>query len=110
MPASSGIPSEEDYVAAYCRRTGRNSIENWPFYVVLSLFRLGAIAQGVYKRGIDGNASSPAAIERGKKARELAEVGWRIVERSEEHTSELQSLMRISYAVFCLKKKKKKYT
>src|SRR3546814_1282292 len=31
-------------------------------------------------------------------------------ERSEEHTSELQSLMRISYAVFCLKKKKKKLT
>src|SRR3546814_4666253 len=30
--------------------------------------------------------------------------------RSEEHTSELQSLMRISYAVFCLKKKKKNYT
>src|SRR3546814_2969932 len=30
--------------------------------------------------------------------------------RSEEHTSELQSLMRISYAVFCLKKKKKKRT
>src|SRR3546814_4440003 len=32
------------------------------------------------------------------------------VKRSEEHTSELQSLMRISYAVFCLKKKKKTYT
>src|SRR3546814_5545090 len=31
-------------------------------------------------------------------------------ERSEEHTSELQSLMRISYAVFCLKKKKNKYS
>src|SRR3546814_8732577 len=31
-------------------------------------------------------------------------------ERSEEHTSELQSLMRISYAVFCLKKKKKQIT
>src|SRR3546814_7409160 len=31
-----------------------------------------------------------------------------LAERSEEHTSELQSLMRISYAVFCLKKKKKK--
>src|SRR3546814_4539329 len=30
--------------------------------------------------------------------------------RSEEHTSELQSLMRISYAVFCLKKKKKRYS
>src|SRR3546814_4005393 len=39
---------------------------------------------------------------------------WRAIDRctqirrSEEHTSELQSLMRISYAVFCLKKKKKK--
>src|SRR3546814_2715503 len=34
-------------------------------------------------------------------------AGWarRLVRRSEEHTSELQSLMRISYAVFCLKKK-----
>src|SRR3546814_7999973 len=34
---------------------------------------------------------------------------WRGRVRSEEHTSELQSLMRISYAVFCLKKKKKKH-
>src|SRR3546814_7372818 len=33
----------------------------------------------------------------------------RVVSRSEEHTSELQSLMRISYAVFCLKKKKNNY-
>src|SRR3546814_1582684 len=33
-------------------------------------------------------------------------VIFRLVDRSEEHTSELQSLMRISYAVFCLKKKK----
>src|SRR3546814_5272596 len=33
------------------------------------------------------------------------EIGGRIAVRSEEHTSELQSLMRLSYAVFCLKKK-----
>src|SRR3546814_2988537 len=40
--------------------------------------------------------------------RVLANAGVeRLLERSEEHTSELQSLMRISYAVFCLKKKKK---
>src|SRR3546814_10566894 len=37
-----------------------------------------------------------------------AELIPNLVERSEEHTSELQSLLRISYAVFCLKKKKKK--
>src|SRR3546814_8219901 len=36
----------------------------------------------------------------------LLEQGDELLERSEEHTSELQSLMRISYAVFCLKKKK----
>src|SRR3546814_5949555 len=44
-------------------------------------------------------------------AGELAQgglAGRLIIERSEEHTSELQSLMRISYAVFCLKKKNKK--
>src|SRR3546814_10856782 len=38
---------------------------------------------------------------------ELAPAGDRLELRSEEHTSELQSLMRISYAVFCLKKNKK---
>src|SRR3546814_4379221 len=36
----------------------------------------------------------------------LAAAAWAWGGRSEEHTSELQSLMRISYAVFCLKKKK----
>src|SRR3546814_1037039 len=36
-------------------------------------------------------------------------AGRAIWDRSEEHTSELQSLMRISYAVFCLKKKKNQY-
>src|SRR3546814_3943700 len=41
-------------------------------------------------------------------ARDLATLAKRTILRSEEHTSELQSLMRISYAVFCLKKKKKK--
>src|SRR3546814_1814701 len=40
--------------------------------------------------------------------RSLAAPGSAIAARSEEHTSELQSLMRISYAVFCLKKKKQK--
>src|SRR3546814_9223708 len=37
-----------------------------------------------------------------------APLGWHAQPRSEEHTSELQSLMRISYAVFCLNKKKNK--
>src|SRR3546814_1549992 len=48
----------------------------------------------------DGGALVAATLER---ARAYADAG---AGRSEEHTSELQSLMRISYAVFCLKKKK----
>src|SRR3546814_3018917 len=44
---------------------------------------------------------------RGRKQR-VEHRGFRRAQRSEEHTSELQSLMRISYAVFCLKKKKTK--
>src|SRR3546814_6202227 len=42
-----------------------------------------------------------------RQVRDLGKPVWRLCSRSEEHTSELQSLMRISYAVFCLKKKKK---
>ena len=54
-----GIPTEEEYVASYCERRNIEAIENWPFYVAFSFFRLGAILQGVYKRSLDGNASNP---------------------------------------------------
>src|SRR3546814_5963330 len=54
---------------------------------------------------VHGRVSSAMEVE------DLIQVGMvALVERSEEHTSELQSLMRISYAVFCLKKKKKQPT
>src|SRR3546814_875303 len=43
-----------------------------------------------------------------RSARDVPYDYWPLDRRSEEHTSELQSLMRISYAVFCLKKKKKR--
>src|SRR3546814_2160976 len=46
------------------------------------------------------------AVVAEKLAHGAAGIGREELERSEEHTSELQSLMRISYAVFCLKKKK----
>ncbi|MEM9279192.1 MAG: phosphotransferase family protein [Pseudomonadota bacterium] len=54
-----GIPTEKEYVSAYCKRRGIEEIENWFFYVAFSFFRLGAILQGVYKRSVDGNASNP---------------------------------------------------
>lgn len=58
--ATIGLPSEEDYVAAYCRRRNLPGIDNWTFLLAFSFFRLAAICQGVYKRALDGNASNPA--------------------------------------------------
>src|SRR3546814_1555547 len=58
-------------------------------------YRFGGMAMGG-----DVNAMPAAFLD------DRADLGIRVLARSEEHTSELQSLMRISYAVFCLKKKK----
>jgi aminoglycoside phosphotransferase (APT) family kinase protein len=74
-----GLPSEQDYVAAYARRTGRREIAAFDFYLAFSLFRLAAIVQGVYKRGLDGNASSETATKYGNRARALAELAWSMV-------------------------------
>lgn len=57
------IPSEADYIAAYCRRTGRDGIDGLNFYVAFSLFRLAAIIHGIKGRLIRGTASSPQAAQ-----------------------------------------------
>ena len=74
-----GIPTEQEYLAAYARRTERQEIPNWNFFVAFSLFRLAAIVQGVYKRGLDGNASSETAKQYGNRARVLADLAWSLV-------------------------------
>src|SRR3546814_2882854 len=66
--------------------------------------RVAAVADG--DEDVAQEAVAAGALD-GRAGEDAAEA--RVV-RSEEHTSELQSLMRISYAVFCLKKKKKKST
>jgi aminoglycoside phosphotransferase (APT) family kinase protein len=75
-----GIPSEEEYLAAYCRRTGRPGIPDWSFYIGFALFRLAAISQGIMGRVIAGTANDPNARLRGERARPLADAGWRVVE------------------------------
>jgi len=79
--AALGMPTESEYLAAYCRRTGRAGIVDWEFYVAFSMFRLSAIAQGIMGRVIAGTASDPRARDRGARARPLADAGWREVER-----------------------------
>jgi aminoglycoside phosphotransferase (APT) family kinase protein len=81
--ASLGIPTESEYVAAYCRRTGRDGIaaHDWEYYMAYNMFRLTAILQGVMARALQGNASSAEALQTGRAARPLAEIAWGQVER-----------------------------
>src|SRR3546814_6107968 len=65
----------------------------------------GDDATGLLQIGAVKAGDDPARALR-RLAAHQGEVSGHLGERSEEHTSELQSLMRISYAVFCLKKKK----
>jgi len=69
-----GIPTEDEYVATYCERTGIDGIDNFGFYVAFSFFRLAAIIQGVAKRAADGNASNKKAAQLGQYVEPMAEL------------------------------------
>ncbi|HVF84226.1 MAG TPA: phosphotransferase family protein [Sphingomicrobium sp.] len=71
-----GIPSEEEYVAAYCRRTGRTGIASFDYLIVFNLFRLAAIIHGIKGRLARGNASSAQAEETVKALQPLAALAW----------------------------------
>ena len=73
---NSGIPSEEEYIDLYCKHSGRSSIDNWNFYLAFSFFRFASIIQGVYKRGLDGNASSDDAKALGVFAAHVGDIAW----------------------------------
>lgn len=71
--AASGIPTEADYVAAYCKRTGRGEIADWPFYLAFGVFRLASISQGVYARQLSGQlATTREAINGAPRLAEMA--------------------------------------
>src|SRR3546814_1451670 len=86
--------------------TRRPGIDPFPAYDLLELFAFARPAGFCVPtpRGLDAAAGLDAPDDRADEALALRRVAQRLL-RSEEHTSELQSLMRISYAVFCLKKK-----
>ena len=79
--AALGIPTEQAYIDAYCRRTGRAGVDHWDFYLAYNMFRLAAILQGIMKRVIDGTASNQAGAQEGARVRPLAELGWQIAQR-----------------------------
>lgn len=76
----SGIPDEDSFVARYCELVGRDGVPDLSYYKAFSVFRLAAIAQGVYKRSLDGNASSTEAAMFGAAVPHLAGIGCGLAE------------------------------
>src|SRR3546814_13140150 len=70
---------------------------------IMKLFR--SLSRHLDSGALDELTLTTNGSQLSRFAQELAGLGVKRVNRSEEHTSELQSLMRISYAVFCLKTK-----
>lgn len=78
-----GIPSEEEYVALYCDRTGReHGIANRDFYSAYNFFRIAAILQGIAGRVRDGTAASVHAERAANAVAPLAELGWQLAKRA----------------------------
>ena len=80
--AALGLPTEQEHVTRYCQLTGRDGIDaaHWDFYIAYNLFRIAAILQGIMKRVVEGTAASAQALDAGRRAKPLAEVGWKYVE------------------------------
>lgn len=72
---SNFLPTEQDLVDAYCRYTGRTSIQNWDYYIAFNFFRLAAITFGIMGRVRDGTAASKEAKAMSELAVPLSEYG-----------------------------------
>jgi aminoglycoside phosphotransferase (APT) family kinase protein len=79
--AALNIPSEAAYVAAYCRRTGRDEIENLDFYIAFNMFRFAAIIHGIKGRSIRGTAASANARDMIAVLPVFAESAWKLAHR-----------------------------
>jgi aminoglycoside phosphotransferase (APT) family kinase protein len=77
---AAGIPNEQEYVAAYCRRTGRDSIPDFNVYLAFSMFRLASIGQGVFKRNLIGIGNAPASADN-SNTKHLAAKACEILDR-----------------------------
>ncbi|HEX8215514.1 MAG TPA: phosphotransferase [Allosphingosinicella sp.] len=76
------IPSEAEYVAAYCRRTGRDGIPDLDFYVAFNMFRLAAILHGIKGRLARGSAASAHAGKMVEGLEPLSQLAWEQARRA----------------------------
>ncbi|QNP50516.1 phosphotransferase [Diaphorobacter aerolatus] len=79
--AALGIPSEAQYVQWYGEATGRDAAGHWDFYIAYNLFRMAAILHGIAQRAAEGTAAAEDAVETGRKAGPLADLGWEAAQR-----------------------------
>lgn len=77
--AALNIPTESQYVQAYCARTGRSGIEDLNFYIAFCMFRLAGIMHGIRGRVARGTAVSARARDYANQVESLAELAWQQV-------------------------------
>jgi len=77
-----GIPSVDEYVAEYCRLTGRSSLPGLDWFFAYNSFRLAGILQGILGRVRDGTANSPQASAMALRVPPLAKAGWEFAQRA----------------------------
>jgi aminoglycoside phosphotransferase (APT) family kinase protein len=77
-----GIPTIEEYVAEYCRLTGRDGLPDLNWYLAYNSFRLAGILQGIVGRVRDGTANSPTAAATAARVPALAQAAWRFAENA----------------------------
>ena len=77
-----GIPTMEEYVAEYCRLTGRAGLPDLNWYFAYNAFRLAGIVQGIVGRARDGTANSPQAAAMEARVPLLGEAAWKFAQKA----------------------------
>lgn len=78
------LPDEASYIGAYCRRTGRDEIVGFDYYVVFNMFRFAAILHGIRARVARGTAVSEDARAMGDRFVRVAEIAWNEARRADK--------------------------
>ena len=75
-----GIPEDQEYIELYAKNAGLTDVPDMTFSIAFNFFRMAAILQGVKKRAMDGNASSPEkALQLGRYIPQMADNAWRLI-------------------------------
>jgi aminoglycoside phosphotransferase (APT) family kinase protein len=88
--AAQGLPSESEYVGAYCRRTAREALPELDFYIAFNMFRFAAILHGIRGRVLRGNAANEQARTMGELFPRVADLAWAQAEAVEAACSSIR--------------------